>query len=545
MAWQSLGNNTRLTSFLFGGAVLATTVTMLLQQPQTGVGHDLVSFVAPLDGVLGGYSSLYDSFFNDTPPGIHTILFPWIWLFSSHPWSMYALHISLLVLHQALLLGVIRQHSKPSIAFALFAFVSLIAISHDVFGDMLLTTELSGNVLVLAAIWLYVRFNLESSNTRRHLQAQTLGLCLTIFAFWVREVYIYAVVVAIGMIVYEHLKSGRSLPRLFAVASWGSLLGTFPIVALLMLTEGVRPYVFVLEFKRGLYPLPNPLDVVTAPLTVAARFSELVGIPSALLVACILAAGARSSHHRQRIFVSLALVTVGGFAFAWQGKEMSGHYLAALLPVLAFLMITVGQILAQLPTAKGARYLGTLILLLPLPIVLRHSGNPLTDVKTPSTWWSEVGSQVGSSELPTLSTLDALPPCIQRAYGWAAGMSYRLNQVPPCSKYFLPNLIVDAPFHQLQFKLELLRRPPDIVLYSGGSGADLNIEHFENVVMPWQQLLRTCYRQIENSTEFHSRLTTSDLRECMMPIVADQVFANLRTLQSTDRPWQNLLTPPV
>lgn len=123
-------------------------------------------------------------------------------------------------------------------------------------------------------------------------------------------------------------------------------------------------------------------------------------------------------------------------------------------------------------------------------------------------------------------------------------MSYRLNKVPPCSKYFLPNLIVDSPFHQLQFKLELLQQPPTVVLYGNGLGADLNVAEFEQRVVPWTTILRTCYRKTTLDTEFVTQKSDAELRDCLTHVMADQLLNNLREIQDHEKPWTNLLTPP-
>jgi len=527
---------------LAGCAVATTSLLMLLQQPQTGVGHDLVSFVAPIDGFLDGYSQLYASFFNDTPPGIHTVLLPWIWLFSSHPWSMYVLHVLLLLVHQATLLRVLLLNARFSISLAVFTTVSFIAIQQDVFGDMLLTTELLGNVLLFLSFWIYSKH--RSSPLQRRLRAYVASLSLLTYAFWVREVYVFAIIVFVCLIAFREVTSRRNFLLWCKVVSWSALVGTAPVAVLLTFTEGVGPYLFVLEFKRDLYPLPSAVGILVEPLRVAERFIGIMGWPSSLALGVLTAVGCWSSRHRNFTLSAIGLVGVSGFAFAWQGKEMSGHYLAALLPPIALALLAAGRVTCSIKGPKYGPLVLGLVLLVPTTFLPPNGFNPLTDVATPSTWWSEVGSKIGSNEGRTLSIATSDGACLQRAYGWAAGMSYRLNKLPPCSKYFLPNLIVDSPFHQLQFKLELLQQPPAVVLYSSGTGADLNVAQFEQRAAPWSAILRTCYQSTTLATEFVTRKSDAVLRDCLTRVMADQIFANLREVNKSRQPWENLLTPP-
>lgn len=529
---------------LAGSAIITTVLLMLLQQPQTGVGHDLVSFVAPIDGVLGGYSSIYGSFFNDTPPGIHTILLPWIWLFTSHPWSMYALHILLLILHQVLLFRVFRTQLPFWFALLAFTSLSLLAVNQDIFGDMLLTTELLGNVLIASSLLIFTQAIKCGTSDERRARLSVVGIALVVFAFWVREVYVYAVLLAL---VAQFFGRRISRPRLLIgirSVSWGVLLGTLPVAALLFLTEGFQPYLFILDFKRELYPIPRISDVLISPLHLASRYVEIMGIPTSIALGILILVAIFSAEHRHQVTLSLTVLVLSGFAFAWQGKDPSGHYLAALLLPISLIVISASRVLLGLRISRSVRFMSGFVLLVPIQPLLTGAGTFLTDVRSPAAWWSEIGSQIGSNEGPTLDDRIRQPDCLQRAYGWAAGMSYRLNNVPPCSKYFLPNLIVNAPFHQVQYKLELLREPPSVVLYSPGQGSDLDVARFERTAMPWEPVIQTCFQPVNGTSQFAARLPKTELRNCMAPLLADQIFHGLRQIHDEEKPWKNLLEPP-
>jgi hypothetical protein len=116
-----------------------------------------------------------------------------------------------------------------------------------------------------------------------------------------------------------------------------------------------------------------------------------------------------------------------------------------------------------------------------------------------------------------LSDLAAESDCIQVIYGWAAGASYISALKPPCSPYFLLNIILGSPDALAEYQSKIRESPPSLVVYSP-DGADLPVTEFESVVFPWQDVVGTCYRSTGLPNVFAGKGSKAELAACVSEV---------------------------
>ena len=495
-----------------------SSVMIVSQTTWRAVGHDLSSFLAPVVALTNGHSDLYATYFNVTPPGIHVILLPWVWLFGPGIWSMYAMHSLFVLGHQATLFLALRKLLTQIDASLIFVATTVVMLTNDVFDEMLLSTELVGNTFILAGFYV-----LPFRSTVPKLWRWAAGIALLTFAVFVREVYVFAPVMGVLAFLWANYRRRNWGVEVFKVVAWATVLAVGPPLTMLLALEGLGPYFRVLHLKGMLFPWPNLSSLTTAPLDVSRTLVTLW--PS--LIAPAAAATALVTSIRRRQFPNLLLfcsigVSLVGMAFAWQGKPATGHYLASLLPPLAgILAVSLLHIRTHLTGWSG--FVGLIMLLVPATAFSATASN-LKSLRSPSTWWT---STLGVSDYGTRPSESINPTgCTQVVYGWNPGAFYITTESIPCSRYFLINLIQHSPAHRVDYTLQLLASPPTLVSYSQ-SGADMDVNAFEQNVLPWQPMLATCYQKTEGNI-FISRLDEEATRRCMLAFVQNALFNNLR-----------------
>lgn len=496
---------------------LLSSVMIVSQTTWRAVGHDLSSFLAPVVAITNGHLSLYATYFNVTPPGIHVTLLPWVWLFGPGIWSMYALHSLFVLGHQGTLFLALRKLLTPTDASLIFVATSVVILTGDVFDDTLLSTELVGNTFILAGFCV-----LPFRSTVPRLRLWAAGIALLTFAVLVREVYAFAPIMAVLGFLWAYRGKRNRLTATLKVVAWATVLGVGPPLTMLLALEGLGPYARVLHLKRALFPWPDASRLTMAPLEASWSFITLW--PSLLAPAAAAAISIISIRRRQfpnlLLFSAIGVGLVGA-AFTWQGKPASGHYLASLLPPLAGLLaVSLVQIRANLNGWSG--FVGVLLLLVPIT-ALSETASDLRSLRSPATWWTSTLG-VADQETGPRESVD-LPGCTQVVYGWNPGAFYIESKSNPCSRYFLVNLIQHSPSHRVEYLLQLLSSPPAVVIYDQ-RGSDLDVVAFEKNVLPWGSMLATCYQATDDHV-FFQRLDQSATRQCMLPFLQNALFNNL------------------
>lgn len=496
--------------------ILVSSTIIISQTTWRGVSHDLSSFLAPVVAITEGRTGLYSTYFYDVPPGVHLTLLPWVWIFGPGIWSMYVLHALFVFGHQGVLYWALSKWLTRIETSCTFTITSVVIATNHVFSEMLLNTELIGNTVLLTG---FCVLPLQSSS--RKLARWALGLSFFTFAVLVREVYVFGPIMAVFSFLWIYRGDRKTLSAILRIVPWAALIGIAPSVVMLMVLEGLSPFFRSINLKRLLFPWPDFWSLAISPLEMIWTF---IGLWPALLLPLGGFVALISSIRRQQAPSALVLcgiaMTAVSAAFAWQGKPPSGHYLASLLPPLAGLFALS---LRQLRVVLRTERLRAGLLLLLVPITASSTISELSNLRTPVDWWR---STLGSIEHENASTPEIeSPTCSQVIYGWNPGAFYIETGTDPCSSYFLVHLIQYSPSHRVEYLLQILSRPPGIVIYSA-QGADIDINFFEENVLPWRAVLATCYRRDDPRT-FVQRLDESGTRKCILPFLQDPIFENI------------------
>jgi hypothetical protein len=102
-------------------------------------------------------------------------------------------------------------------------------------------------------------------------------------------------------------------------------------------------------------------------------------------------------------------------------------------------------------------------------------------------------NELKAAEIIRLSTPDF--QCSVNVYGWGSGSFYLYSKSKPCTKYFLPNLVVSDQM-AIKYRKEIEQNPPRVINYGCLdylTCSDLDINEFETVVFPYTKVIASCY----------------------------------------------------
>ena len=104
--------------------------------------------------------------------------------------------------------------------------------------------------------------------------------------------------------------------------------------------------------------------------------------------------------------------------------------------------------------------------------------------------------------------------CVQSVYGWNSGSLHIYSGKPPCSKFFLSNLIINKKIEKT-YRKELLIKPPKLVVYVDVDENTINQEKFENKIFPWNKIITKCYYELENISNYYlSKFAQKEMKSC-------------------------------
>jgi hypothetical protein len=504
-------------------ASLFLSLIFTLRVGWTSLVHDLVSYLAPAVFLLNQDLSPYGTFFDIKPPFLIYSLIPWVAVFGQSLLSMAFLHGTLLFLHLILPFFIALLLSRRmSIAWITFGAQALWITSSDAYFGMLVTSELLGNVYALSSILLLLAASKELKKSSAALFILS-GL-LAGFATLTKEVYVgVAFAVVIGALLLPSGKRATSA----AFVGLGGLVSIILVLSTLVMTGDLENYWEILLLKSNLFPSPTlGIFISSLPLLLAQISDNLAPfIPWLLLVAFVfLTLGYKKLPRmdRSRIFFGGVTGLSMLFSLTWQAKPMSGHYLISafvpLLLVFPILISSVASLAKELRPRKATGISVMAIILIvftaiPAPNALlagqKASLEELSNLGTLGT----ISLETSAEDTSTLEALAAKSSCIQVAYGWAAAANYLAANRPPCSQFFLVNLILASPELLVQFRNDLILNPPELVVYSP-DGADLSVEDFESNVFPWRAIVENCYEETELANVFVLNYSPSESIGC-------------------------------
>ncbi len=83
--------------------------------------------------------------------------------------------------------------------------------------------------------------------------------------------------------------------------------------------------------------------------------------------------------------------------------------------------------------------------------------------------------------------------CVLSLYGWKSAEIYLYSERKPCTRFIIPNIVIDE-WQKKEYRTAILENPPQAIVYSLW-GADMNHPRFEEEVINVTRILANCYQQ--------------------------------------------------
>ena len=520
----------------------------ILVRTEGRLAHDFSSYVIPASGL----GTPYSDYFINRPPFLFLVLRTWGMVFGYSILSWRFLEIILLfaVLYGTFAITVKRKLNVFSIfLLTLFSFSFLFGQNLTMF----LPVELIGLSFILAAITLMRK--------TKSLWAVALSYILLVLAAGVREQYLILIPIVLIPQFVPPLKIDQCRNHLK-----GTLIGLLsPVIFLLFyfLINGNFKnflnvsYVSIQSEKRSLNQyfqwfrqvvdhvqlefMSNLINSVLPSVFLSTIVTVVIVIsPFFILNAKVRSeiGGNENSQQNLRVFiVGIALL----ISTAWQsaGYRYSGHYainstIGVILIISSAWSLINEHFLSRQNnsvTQKLSRGLALLLLASFIPSHLTlNRAESFVQIDSLERAFDKM--LVGKDEDLTmnekitrniLSRAEKDFDCAVNVYGWDQSF-YLYTQSRPCTRFFIPNLVVTPSMNE-EYRKELLENPPRVINYRFG-GADLDVGAFERNVFPFSLVLSNCYANIPIDSDvnsyrlYKSIFKTAELqRQCLKEVL--------------------------
>jgi hypothetical protein len=208
------------------------------------------------------------------------------------------------------------------------------------------------------------------------------------------------------------------------------------------------------------------------------------------------------------------IVGMAGFSIiasvSWQssGFRFSSHY--AISSLLGIFLCIVSAISFLTRFLRSKQFLRKRFMHIPILLIFLLAPSFETiriftatfnniSVSGIATQFSRITSRQPSlNELKAVEIIRLSPPdfqCTVNVYGWDSGSFYLYSKSKPCTKYFLPNLVVSDQM-AIEYRKDIEQNPPRVINYGCLdylTCSDLDIIEFEIVVFPYAKVISSCY----------------------------------------------------
>ena len=501
--------------------VALITIFEFTQRTQTRLGHDLINYILPALAPGRGLGFPYLDYYMNRPPGAFVVLKIWEIFFGSQIYSWVLFEYILLLAIGLIINRVCRYFTSKSTSVVLsLLFETQLLFSGTL--QMFLPLELVGIFFILLGVLILINNHRKNINIVFSVSVFTL-------ASSVREQYLCVLfigVIAIAIIQDSWVLRLRSL----LVSTIGIAVVLIPMTMMLLNHRSFFAFLHIIwhEYQTEKY----------APISYVSWFNKTIefhtssshnylGFKSSLhkflfaigaltfvssLFSALFAPGKKPQ-------VSNFFVIAIGFSLilsvAWQsaGHRFSSHYaISSLIGIFLCVLIVMYQIgntikLKPVISKHGYIYKIIFILLLSPSIQSIHLiGNSIKTIN-PKLFLENVvlnrSAPLDVNESQSIQILSQSPKnfrCTISVYGWATGQYFFYTNSRPCSRYYIPNLVVSQ-WMTSEYRQELILNPPRLINYGCldyRTCSDLDVSEFESVVFPYTALIRECYLSVDN-----------------------------------------------
>lgn len=498
------------------------------------IGHDLVSYVLPAFAMDHNLGSPYSDYYINRPPGAFIFIRLWAKMFGYELQSWVILE-SLLLLVISLILYDIFNCLVPKLASAISVIFSLLTLLFSGTLAMFMPIEVIGVFLILLATRILLK-------NRSSIKKTTIFFVLLFFAASVREQYLVVLIfMSVSVLIVQ--KNEKKLFMTTQACLLGLIIAGSAFFGHFLVHSNFADFVSVFkdEFDTEKQPFSHYfgwiLDAISfhsdtsfSSLILKPELHKYIFIPVffCLLISALVHLSNRTffSHTFQQFIVGVV-----GFSLiasvSWQssGFRFSSHYaISSLIGMFLCIISTISFITHFLSfkfdLSKRWVYVPTALLLFFVPSVetvklVAATFDEISSSTIANQFSRITSNQLSLNEIKAAEIIKLSPPdfnCSVNVYGWDSGSFYLNSKSKPCTKYFLPNLVVSKQM-AIEYRREIERNPPRVINYGCLdylTCSDLDINEFETIVFPYTKVIADCYFSI--AQEQHQSTDTNFYR---------------------------------
>lgn len=496
---------------------------------------DIASRMLLVLGPSLGFGSPYKDLWEIIPPGYILILQIWSAIFGGDILFFKILHLTITALTAVFLFLVLKRYFRSFIFVPVISFAAFVLYSPAI-QSMYISSEIFGLLFSLIALTclLYIKNPFWK-----------IGLATALFfiAGQMKDPFLFGIFAIFPVAAWEFFSHSSFLVKvkLFFSGVLGIAIPGTCLFTYLLLMGSLRSYVKVLNYKTQ---FRTGIDLIQFFFKSWQAYEYVQGILQRWFVATgillfiyllfkilffirkkvqfkikskVISASIKTATYTftERYFITMGMVlyVFGNFlGMSLQGSFSTHYLIQGIVPLYLFLGIVCSSILLPISrglekvsgplVAKTILFIVVIFLLLPKSYYLRsysyyyHYGgfgekpSPLillSYLTKPAPVKNTVQDEVEQ-------LIDARVPegrCIMYVYGWHVASVYIYAKRPPCTRFFLPN-IVGLDWQKEEYRKAILNNPPAALLYDTG-GSDINWVKFEDEVINFSKIIKNCY----------------------------------------------------
>lgn len=474
---------------------------------------DTASLFTMATAPIFGLGSPYKDYWEFKPPGIMLFIGIFVKLFGYPMLSLKLLQFFLLISVGLLTYLVsIKIFSKP-ISYLVFGSAVLVTFSPHLY-DLFLPSELFG--LGFSLLGLVIVIYLKNGWPKFYLSS------FFIFtASQMKDPFVLGIIVILPQLFNLFLSKKY---KDFVLSVISCLLGVLTVIIVLffylVIHDSLGAYMEVLRFKSEYFKIFSfsgirnfQYGVQTVQDSIR-HFKYFNTAPLFLWFGVLVLYGFKFKHlyfkavkqnyslkimvkANNKLFNMLSIIFyyLGSFLGLAVGYRFGNHYsLQTIIPLYFFQGIFINSIYSKATSLTKTAYKKTMIKILiiflaimfflPQPIYLNKylfKGFNFQRV---------IQNILKSDREPSL--LVNKDGCTLSVYGWGVSQTYFYTKTKPCSRFFIPNIVVEN-WQKDEYRDSLMTNPPAVIFYSKNE-ADMDIDLFEKEVVNLSQIIDKCYR---------------------------------------------------
>jgi len=502
---------------------------------QTRIVGDAASHLLLAVSPILKIGSPYKDYWDIKPPILPLILYFWSNLFGFSILSVRIINILIATL-LVFIIYLVYKKVLPTPVFEIIFLYTMVIVLSPLLNSIILPTELLGLLLSMSALIVLI-------SIKRDFSKFYFSGILFFAASQTKEPFAFTVLAMLPVFINSTLQGGVSkLIKNFTQFSLGIFTSFIGIYIYLTSLGSVVAYIEVLQFKQIFFPFTfdrlslNFLPGLYAAERTFTEFSRGFSILAILAMLSFyfvnkskktLSFNLRNSRLIMKPIVvadpkKIIKYTIFSYAFGsflgfGLGDSFGSHYLIQV--VVPFYMMG-GLIVSYLfhntsfLFRNSKLYFYTTLLLLGFSLVILMPKRPyLSSYLAASTNFVTEDRVLGFEK--RIAEITTKNQCVLSVYGWGVGENYLYSGRRPCTRFFLPNIVLQD-WQEREYKNSIIENPPAAIVYQI-KGVDVDIQKFESEIINIKKIVKNCYIQdvVENVIYVPKTKNAADLKICI------------------------------